>query len=99
MILCSCTGLSDHDLSRTLREALGTDPEALMTPGRVFHANDCPMRCGECARLVHACLAAELARLRSGQTDPGMHNNTAGKRGSAPAPARTGPQAAARMLG
>lgn len=60
MILCSCTVLTKAQLGAAVSEMLAADPQAVITPGKLFHACGRRMECARCASLVDAEIAKQL---------------------------------------
>ncbi|MEM6679198.1 MAG: hypothetical protein AAF675_15135 [Pseudomonadota bacterium] len=69
MILCSCTLLKSAALTDAIETALDRDPQAVLTPGRVFHQTGRRIECGRCCALVNQRIARELERLRPATPD------------------------------
>lgn len=70
MILCSCNVISCAEVSAALDGILAEEPEAMVTPGRIFHRMGRRMDCARCAGLMACRIAAEICRLRDGETAP-----------------------------
>jgi bacterioferritin-associated ferredoxin len=51
MIICSCTGVTDHDLRQAIGWMRASDPYALVTPGKIYRTLGKAPRCGGCIRL------------------------------------------------
>jgi bacterioferritin-associated ferredoxin len=51
MIICSCSGVTDRDISRAIGWMRASDPQTLITPGKVYRALDKTPECGGCIRL------------------------------------------------
>jgi bacterioferritin-associated ferredoxin len=51
MIICSCTGVTDRDISQAIAWMRASDPYALVTPGKIYRALGKAPRCGGCIRL------------------------------------------------
>ena len=51
MIVCSCSGVTDRDISQATAWMRASDPQALITPGKVYRALGKTPRCGGCIRL------------------------------------------------
>ncbi|MEM8569428.1 MAG: (2Fe-2S)-binding protein [Pseudomonadota bacterium] len=51
MIICQCTQISDRDIDAAIDWMRASDPEALITPGKIFHALGKSADCGGCLRL------------------------------------------------
>lgn len=51
MIVCSCTGISDHDIRAAVDWMRRADPETIITPGKVYHALGKRADCGGCMSL------------------------------------------------
>jgi bacterioferritin-associated ferredoxin len=48
MIVCHCTGISDHDIRAAVDWMRASDPATLITPGKVYHALGKRADCGGC---------------------------------------------------
>lgn len=51
MIVCHCTGISDHDIRAAIDWMRAADPETIITPGKVYHALGHRADCGGCMPL------------------------------------------------
>lgn len=51
MIVCSCTGVTDRDISQAIGWMRASDADTLITPGKVYRALGKTPRCGGCIRL------------------------------------------------
>ena len=51
MIICSCTGVTDRDISQAIAWMRASDAYALVTPGKIYRALGKAPRCGGCIRL------------------------------------------------
>ena len=51
MIICSCTGVTDRNISEAIAWMRASDPYAVITPGKVYRALGKAPRCGGCIRL------------------------------------------------
>jgi bacterioferritin-associated ferredoxin len=56
MIICSCTGISDHDVKAAVAWMRAADPAVLITPGKVYRALGRAAGCGGCMPLFLATL-------------------------------------------
>ena len=48
MIICSCNVISDHDIKEAVRKLKNADPNAILTPGKVYNAMNKKAQCGIC---------------------------------------------------
>jgi bacterioferritin-associated ferredoxin len=72
MIICSCSGVTDSNISEALAWMRTSDPRALITPGKIYRALGKAPRCGGCLRQFvdhmrsdeQFAVAAELRGLR-----------------------------------
>jgi bacterioferritin-associated ferredoxin len=51
MIVCSCTGVTDRDISQAIGWMRASDAHSLITPGKIYRALGKTPRCGGCIRL------------------------------------------------
>jgi bacterioferritin-associated ferredoxin len=51
MIICSCSGVTDSNISEAIAWMRASDPRALITPGKIYRALGKAPRCGGCLRL------------------------------------------------
>ncbi|MEM9097509.1 MAG: (2Fe-2S)-binding protein [Pseudomonadota bacterium] len=51
MIVCSCTLVTDHDIRRAVAWMRASDPQVMITPGKVYRALGKKADCGGCIRL------------------------------------------------
>jgi bacterioferritin-associated ferredoxin len=51
MIICSCSGVTDRNISEAIAWMRASDPRALITPGKIYRALGKAPRCGGCLRL------------------------------------------------
>lgn len=49
MIICQCQSISDHDVRNAVAWMRASDPDTIVTPGKVFHALGKRPVCGCCA--------------------------------------------------
>lgn len=52
MIVCHCTGISDHDIRAAVDWMRASDPQTIITPGKVYHALGKRADCGGCMPLL-----------------------------------------------
>ena len=72
MIVCSCSGVTDRDIGQAIAWMRASDPDALITPGKVYRALGKMPECGRCIRLFvermrcdeQMAVPTELRRLR-----------------------------------
>ncbi|WP_108859208.1 MULTISPECIES: bacterioferritin-associated ferredoxin [Ruegeria] len=51
MIVCHCTNISDHDIRAAIDWMRTSDPYAVITPGKIYHALGKSADCGGCMPL------------------------------------------------
>ncbi|MEZ5754522.1 MAG: (2Fe-2S)-binding protein [Paracoccaceae bacterium] len=51
MIVCHCTGISDHDIRSAVDWMRRADPATIITPGKIYHALGHRADCGGCMPL------------------------------------------------
>lgn len=51
MIICSCQSISDTDINAAIDWMRASDPYALITPGKIYHALGKQADCGGCMPL------------------------------------------------
>ncbi|MCH2094273.1 MAG: (2Fe-2S)-binding protein [Rhodobacteraceae bacterium] len=51
MIVCHCTNISDHDIHAAIEWMRASDPNTLITPGKVYRALGKCADCGGCMSL------------------------------------------------
>ena len=59
MIVCSCTGVTDRDITQAIAWMRAADPYALITPGKIYRALGKSADCGGCIRLFVAKMRAD----------------------------------------
>lgn len=52
MIVCHCTGITDHDIRNAVDWMRASDPDTIITPGKVYHALGKRADCGGCMPLL-----------------------------------------------
>lgn len=73
MIICSCAVISDHDIKRAVSWMRASDPQSVITPGKVYRALGKRPDCGGCIALfvdslrrdLHSGVPSELRNLRA----------------------------------
>ncbi|MDV4146598.1 MULTISPECIES: (2Fe-2S)-binding protein [Shimia] len=76
MIICSCEGIRDRDIHAAIDWMRASDPTAIITPGKIYHALGKSPDCGGCMKLFVASMRenpnlevpAELRGLRKTNT-------------------------------
>lgn len=76
MIVCHCQNIADHDINAAIDWMRAADSEALITPGKIYHALGKAADCGGCMPLFLATMRKndnlevpmQLRSLRSGTT-------------------------------
>ena len=61
MIICSCKGISDRDVHAAIDWMRASDPQTLITPGKVYKALGQAPECG-------SCIALFIATMRSNES-------------------------------
>ncbi|WP_085796189.1 (2Fe-2S)-binding protein [Falsiruegeria litorea] len=51
MIVCHCTNISDHEIRAAIDWMRASDPKAIITPGKIYHALGKAADCGGCMPL------------------------------------------------
>lgn len=51
MIVCSCTRITDSDITQAIAWMRASDPYTLITPGKIYRALGKKPDCGACIRL------------------------------------------------
>ncbi|MGR3760227.1 (2Fe-2S)-binding protein [Roseobacteraceae bacterium NS-SX3] len=51
MIICHCTQITDHDIHAAIGWMRASDPETIITPGKIYHALGKSADCGGCMPL------------------------------------------------
>ncbi|MFE3836309.1 (2Fe-2S)-binding protein [Pseudogemmobacter sonorensis] len=51
MIVCSCQNIADHEIRAAVDWMRASDPETIITPGKVYHALGKKADCGGCMPL------------------------------------------------
>lgn len=51
MIICHCTQITDHEIKAAIDWMRASDPETIITPGKVYHALGKRPDCGGCMPL------------------------------------------------
>jgi bacterioferritin-associated ferredoxin len=54
MIVCHCTGITDRDINAGVDWMRASDPETIITPGKIYHALGRRADCGGCMPLFLA---------------------------------------------
>ena len=54
MIICSCEIISDDDVHSAIEWMRSSDPAAIITPGKIYHALGKAPNCGGCMKLFVA---------------------------------------------
>lgn len=60
MIICSCTHVTTADIGRAIDWMRASDPQAIVTPGKVYRALGKRPDCGGCISLFVETMRAEL---------------------------------------
>ena len=62
MIVCHCQNITDRDILAAVAWMRAADPQAIVTPGRIYHTLGKSPDCGGCMGLFVANMRAGLAR-------------------------------------
>lgn len=81
MIICHCTNITDHEIRAAVDWMRASDPSAIITPGKVYHALGKAADCGGCMPLFLDTMRSndnfevpmQLRRLRGGATQETAH--------------------------
>lgn len=60
MIICSCARISDRDIHEAIGWMRAADPDAVITPGRIYRALGKRPVCGGCVRLFVENMSADV---------------------------------------
>lgn len=52
MIVCHCMNITDHDIRAAVDWMRASDPETIITPGKIYHALGKRADCGGCMPLL-----------------------------------------------
>jgi bacterioferritin-associated ferredoxin len=77
MIVCHCQSISENDINAAIDWMRASDPETLITPGKIYHALGKAADCGSCMPLFLSTMRQNdnlqvpmhLRRLRSGSKE------------------------------
>ena len=58
MIVCHCTGITDHQIRAAVGWMRAADPDTIVTPGKIYHALGSRADCGGCMKLFVATMRA-----------------------------------------
>ena len=58
MIICHCNQISDRDIRAAVRWMRASDPDTIVTPGKVYHALGKRADCGGCMPLFLSTMRA-----------------------------------------
>lgn len=61
MIVCSCNGISDRDIHAAIDWMRAADRQAIVTPGKVYHALGKRADCGGCMPLFLATMRSSTS--------------------------------------
>lgn len=56
MIVCQCTGITDHQIRAAVGWMRAADPDTIITPGKIYRALGSRADCGGCMKLFVATL-------------------------------------------
>ncbi|MDT8853565.1 (2Fe-2S)-binding protein [Paracoccaceae bacterium Fryx2] len=78
MIVCHCQSITDHDIRAAIDWMRASDPDTLITPGKIYHALGRRADCGGCMPLfldtMRNCDSLAVARRDApSQTIPNLH--------------------------
>ena len=54
MIVCHCMGVTDHQIRAAVGWMRASDPDTIVTPGKIYHALGKRADCGGCMKLFVA---------------------------------------------
>jgi bacterioferritin-associated ferredoxin len=57
MIVCQCTNISDHEIRSAIDWIRASDPDTIITPGKVYRALGKKADCGGCLPLFMSTMA------------------------------------------
>ena len=60
MIVCHCNVIACSDIRKAVKGLLDSEPQGIVTPGRVFKCCGRRPQCGGCMENVSAIIASEL---------------------------------------
>lgn len=69
MIICHCTGITDHQIAAAVDWMRAADPDTVITPGKVYHTLGKRADCGGCMPLFLDTMRG-CASFRIAATDP-----------------------------
>lgn len=58
MIVCHCTGITDRQIRSAVGWMRASDPDTIVTPGKIYHALGRRADCGGCMKLFVATMRA-----------------------------------------
>ncbi|AUM74149.1 (2Fe-2S)-binding protein [Paracoccus jeotgali] len=58
MIICHCTQTTDHEIRSAVDWMRASDPDTIVTPGKIYHALGRRPDCGGCIKLFVATMRA-----------------------------------------
>lgn len=58
MIVCHCNQITDHDIRAAVGWMRASDPDTIVTPGKIYHALGKRADCGGCMKLFVAQMRA-----------------------------------------
>lgn len=61
MIICSCELISDKDIHSAIEWMRSSDPAAIITPGKIYHALGKAPNCGGCMKLFVSTMRSNKA--------------------------------------
>lgn len=78
MIVCSCENITDHDIRKAVDWMRASDPDTVITPGKVYHALGKRADCGGCMPLfLDTMRARESFAVPGGEAAPMLRNRLA----------------------
>lgn len=78
MIVCSCQNITDHDIRKAVDWMRASDPDTVITPGKVYHALGKRADCGGCMPLfLDTMQARESFAVSRGEAPPMLRKRLA----------------------
>ncbi len=75
MIVCHCQSISDHDIRAAVDWMRASDPDTVITPGKIYHALGKRADCGGCMPLfLNTMRTNENFGVAGRQTPPNLHH-------------------------
>ncbi len=68
MIVCSCNVVSHREIENAVEELVRSDPNVVLTAGKVYRAIGVQPKCGTCLKSVVELIHTHRATLANGKT-------------------------------